>query len=336
MSQWFSVRPTPSPRREPCCHCLFLQANLPAHHLLWELPQEQARAYAGVGQPYPGASKLEGAALHRDVRTERAAAAAAAGRAPAPTPVTQLPPLRALPFCSTAVTRKGRECTAPAAGVCLSMWHLSTWASSLPLARWPWKTEASLASQEEFVRGTQKSLPGCLCLKYTCFVEVVPEQRGTGRDCDRVNNGGRGENRRLLLNNLFSNTQCINRYPRVNREMMTKNQGQGPGTPAAWLSLLRDTHTPTSSETWTHGLRSLLREATRRAGHSQTARTKARLAAPSLAVLAASLRAWPASRPAREQGWARTGSLHPAWTFQAVFKHSYFNSLVHFQLYSAQ
>lgn len=123
----------------------------------------------------------------------------------------------------------------------------------------------------------------------------------------------RDENRRLLLNGLFSNTQCIHRYPRVNREMMAKDQGQDTGTPEAGLSPLRALPLPhTPSQTHSHlqrlearsearacpagtpGLHSPHREATRRAGHGQTAGIKARLAALSLAVLAASLRAWPA------------------------------------------
>lgn len=87
---------------------------------------------------------------------------------------------------------------------------------------------------------------------------------------------------------------------------------------------------------WTLGLHSAQREATSKAGHCQTARTKARLAAPGLAVPAASLRAWPAPQPARQQGWARTSSSHLSWSFQAILKSSYFNSPVHFQLYSTQ
>lgn len=125
VSQRFSVSHIPSPRRQPCCHCLFLQANLPAHHLLWEPPWEQGRAHAGVGQPYPGASKVEGAVLHREMSGQREQELLRLGEPRAPTPVTQPPPLDALPFCSTAVTQKGTYCPnltpAPAAGVCLSI-----------------------------------------------------------------------------------------------------------------------------------------------------------------------------------------------------------------------
>lgn len=114
-----------------------------------------------------------------------------------------------------------------------------------------------------------------------------------------MKNWSRGENRRLLLNGLFSNSQCFHRYPRVNWETMAKNQSPAQDTgglacPAEGVPL---PHTP--SQTHSHLLRLEARarpagtqppiaptgrEATSRAGHGQTARVKARLAAPSLAV----------------------------------------------------
>lgn len=98
VSQRFSVNPTLSPGRQPCCHCVFLQANLPAHHLLWEPPQEPARAHAGGRAAPPWSERAGGSsAASRDVRTE-GAAAAAAGRAPSThtcdtAPCTPCPPV---------------------------------------------------------------------------------------------------------------------------------------------------------------------------------------------------------------------------------------------------
>lgn len=154
-------------------------------------PWEQAREHAGLGQPCPGASEVEGAALQGEMSGQREQSCCCCWESPSSHTCDTAPST----LCSPLLQRgpntggQGMHCPslspAPAAGLRRSMWHLPAWASSLPLARQPWKTDALprtqalLARQEQFVRAAQKSLPGCLCLKYTSFAEAVPEQRGT-------------------------------------------------------------------------------------------------------------------------------------------------------------
>lgn len=244
VSQRFCVSPTPSPRRQPYCHCLFPQANLPAHHLLWDRLGNRPGSTQGSGsRALEPARWREQRCRERCPDRESRAAAAAAERAPAATPVTQPPPLCARPFCSAALTREGRECTAPAwalpqvqgsAGPCdtsLRERALFLWLDSHGKPMLCWEYRLCWPGKNSLWEQLKNLSPGASAWNTHPLLKLFLNKEVLERDCDRVKNWLRGENRRLLLNGLFSNRQCIHRYPRVNREMMAKNQGQAQEHP---------------------------------------------------------------------------------------------------------
>ena len=111
-SPWLSVSPVPSPGRQPCCHCLFLQGKPTAHLLLWERPRERGWSHAGVVAAAARSQRGGGAVLcpRRDVTTGRARTAA---RAPHAYTCNKAPAAQCPSFCTVALPRTGRERNAP-------------------------------------------------------------------------------------------------------------------------------------------------------------------------------------------------------------------------------